>query len=217
MTNLARNNIFSTLREGRPSPEIAISSYAILKEKQWRFEDRIQHYRDMSEAVNTQVFEVQKDTWLADVKSFLEKRGIKQLMFGLSTDICDDLKEGLSDCSTQLVPYDSNVEACKETLFTVEAGITTSLGAIADTGSLIILPTKEEPRLLSLTPPIHIAIVKADRFFNTFYEAIETEDCANHMPTNLLLVSGPSKTADIEQELCYGVHGPKELIVFIVH
>ena len=92
-----------------------------------------------------------------------------------------------------------------------------TLGAVAETGSLILWPTKEEPRLLSLTPPVHIAVVSAGQFYTTFYEAIETNQWAANMPTNALLISGPSKTSDIEQELCYGVHGPKELIVFIVH
>ncbi|WP_278366532.1 LUD domain-containing protein, partial [Marinobacter salarius] len=42
------------------------------------------------------------------------------------------------------------------------------------------------------------------------------QNWAAGMPTNALLVSGPSKTADIEQTLAYGVHGPKELIVLVI-
>ena len=45
---------------------------------------------------------------------------------------------------------------------------------------------------------------------------MKAQNWAAGMPTNALLISGPSKTADIEQTLAYGVHGPKELIVLII-
>ena len=49
-----------------------------------------------------------------------------------------------------------------------------------------------------------------------FTEAMSSERWQEGMPTNVLLISGPSKTADIELVLTFGVHGPKELIVLIV-
>jgi L-lactate dehydrogenase complex protein LldG len=70
---------------------------------------------------------------------------------------------------------------------------------------------------MSLVPPIHIAILEADKIYTTFSEAIEAEGWAQKMPTNVVLISGPSKTADIELTLAFGVHGPKELIVLILH
>lgn len=42
------------------------------------------------------------------------------------------------------------------------------------------------------------------------------QDWAHHMPTNALLISGPSKTADIQQTLAYGAHGPSELVVLLL-
>jgi L-lactate dehydrogenase complex protein LldG len=63
---------------------------------------------------------------------------------------------------------------------------------------------------------VHIAIVKVDEIYETFSEIVEKQNWSENMPTNALLISGPSKTADIEQVLAYGVHGPKELIVLIV-
>ena len=69
---------------------------------------------------------------------------------------------------------------------------------------------------MSLVPPIHIAVIEAEKIYNTFSEVIQTENWPDKMPTNVLLISGPSKTADIELTLAFGVHGPKELIVLIV-
>jgi L-lactate dehydrogenase complex protein LldG len=104
----------------------------------------------------------------------------------------------------------------KETLFKVDVGITSTRGAIAETGAIVLWPGEKEPRLLSLVPPVHIAILEADKIFNTFCEMVQTENWPEHMPTNAVLVSGPSKTADIELVLAFGVHGPKELIVLIL-
>jgi len=69
---------------------------------------------------------------------------------------------------------------------------------------------------MSLIPPIHLAVLYADTIFNTFWEAVNTEQWNSGMPTNVLLISGTSKTADIEQTLVYGVHGCKELVVLLI-
>lgn len=74
----------------------------------------------------------------------------------------------------------------------------------------------EEPRSFSLVPPVHIAILEAGDIYNTFADLIEKEKWNQRMPTNALLISGPSKTADIEQTLAYGVHGPIELVIIVV-
>jgi L-lactate dehydrogenase complex protein LldG len=68
----------------------------------------------------------------------------------------------------------------------------------------------DEPRTLSLVPPIHFALLDAATIHPTFYDALVSENWAAGLPTNALLISGPSKTADIQQTLAYGAHGPKE-------
>jgi L-lactate dehydrogenase complex protein LldG len=79
------------------------------------------------------------------------------------------------------------------------------------------MPNSDEPRLMSLVPPIHIALLDTAKLYSTFAEAIQAQGWVQHgMPTNALLISGPSKSADIEQTLAYGVHGPKELVVILV-
>ncbi|CAO3458625.1 LutC/YkgG family protein [Azospirillum largimobile] len=125
--------------------------------------------------------------------------------------------EGMGE-GPALIPYDRPVEDLKPQLFeTIDAGLTTTRGAIAETGSLILWPTADEPRTLSLVPHIHVAILRTDALYDTFLQAMRDQGWAQAMPTNALLVSGPSKTADIEQTLAYGVHGPKRLVVLVVH
>ncbi len=217
MSNTARDNILAKLCDSAPAKPFEASDFNVLKEKKMDSAEKIACYKKVTQAVNTEVHECERDNWIADVKSVLVEKNIGQLMYGASSDLGKKLETESGKSGISLIKYQTTMEENKEDLFSVDAAITSTLGGIAETGSLILWPTKEEPRLLSLTPPVHIAIVSADQFYTTFYEAIEVNNWAANMPTNALLISGPSKTADIEQELCYGVHGPKELIVFIVH
>jgi L-lactate dehydrogenase complex protein LldG len=59
---------------------------------------------------------------------------------------------------------------------------------------------------MSLASPLHILLLEKNRTCNTFWEAIGDLNWSAGMPTNALLISGPSKTAGIERKLSYGVH-----------
>ncbi|HAT2712288.1 TPA: hypothetical protein I8303_000989 [Aeromonas hydrophila] len=105
----------------------------------------------------------------------------------------------------------------KDDLFDVcQAGITHCAGAIADTGTLVLLPDGGEPRTLSLVPPCHVALLAASTIADNLAGLVAAGCWQQAMPTNLLLVSGPSKTADIQQTLAYGAHGPSRLLVVLV-
>ena len=115
-----------------------------------------------------------------------------------------------------LVGYTEAVEQSKERLFAIDAAITSTKGGLADVGALILWPDVNEPRLMSLASALHIAVLEAAKIHGSLAEAIRRERWTEGMPTNALLISGPSKTADIELVLTFGVHGPKELIVLIL-
>ena len=144
----------------------------------------------------------------------LPKRGIKNILSG--NDIAKEISQSLTN-KTKLIKYDNSYESFSEKLFNeIDASITRTVGAIAASGSVVLHPTSDEPRLMSLVPDIHIALVYEDHIYETFDQIISTQNWSENLPTNALLISGPSKTADIEQVLAYGVHGPKELIVLIL-
>lgn len=101
-------------------------------------------------------------------------------------------------------------------LFSIDIGITTAQGAIAETGTLILDSSRERNRLISLVPPVHIAIVNSSSIYSTLGEALSALHNDNqHVSPILTFVTGPSRTADIELTLTIGVHGPQELYVII--
>jgi len=171
------------------------------------FSNRLERFRIMLEAVHGEVHEVAADQWRERLRAILSAKEVRTVMAAPHLGV--DWPE--------ILAYDRPVEDLKELLVDgIDAAVTTTRGAIAETGTLVLWPDVDEPRLLSLLPPIHVALLRQADIADTLAEVMTAQNWAATMPTNVLLISGPSKTADIEQTLAYGVHGPKELIVLVL-
>jgi len=95
-------------------------------------------------------------------------------------------------------------------------GITGADYALADTGTLVMLASPQEARLISLLPPVHIAIVEHERLLTGLDELLAILPHPAEQTSSMVLITGPSRTADIEQILVRGVHGPGEIHVVVV-
>lgn len=100
-------------------------------------------------------------------------------------------------------------------LFGYDVGITTVQAAIAETGTLVLDSERERHRLVSLVPPVHIAIVEATQIYQTLAEALTVLRQEERVSSIVTFITGPSRTADIELTLAIGVHGPQELYVVV--
>jgi L-lactate dehydrogenase complex protein LldG len=96
--------------------------------------------------------------------------------------------------------------------FAADAGITDVEAAIAETGSIIVASGPHAPRATAMVPPLHIALLKWSQLVPDLLDLPPLNTTA----ASRTIISGPSKTADIEGILITGVHGPAELIVLIV-
>ena len=193
--------------------------FSVLERPEWSAAEKLDMFERTIESVHGEVHRTTEAGWIDRLAEVLQTRGAQTLLIAKENEIGKALQEATKDREDlpQLLIYDEPVESWQSSLFSeVDAGITSTRGGIAETGSLILWPSVDEPRLMSLVPPIHIAVLKASELYTTFKQAIQSQNWAAGMPTNALLVSGPSKTADIEQTLAYGVHGPKELIVLVI-
>ena len=103
----------------------------------------------------------------------------------------------------------------KQDLFTVDVGITSAQAGIAETGTLVLDSSVERNRLVSLVPPIHIAILDASKIFLTLGETLAALQSSAELSPAITFITGPSRTADIELTLTLGVHGPQQLYVII--
>ena len=107
-------------------------------------------------------------------------------------------------------------EELRELCATADVGITSADYALADTGSLVLLSSPNEARMISLLPPAHIAIVPRTRILTGLDELFSILPSPAEASSSMVLITGPSRTADIEQILVRGVHGPGSLTVVVV-
>ena len=219
MSEQSRDRIFARLKSAAGTAAAPVAQPEPLPQVEYSQPEKIENLKTLMEAMRTEVHITSQQDWLGLLEDILRQRSIKDLLYAPQSPIGAALEQkwqNSADGLPELVPYDVGVEEIKERVFNVEAGITSTLGGIAETGALILWSSKEEPRLMSLVPPIHIAILQADKIYNSLLEVMQKENWSANMPTNAFLISGPSKTADIELILAFGVHGPKELIVLVI-
>lgn len=213
----ARTAILARLRAASPVAPPPEPDPAVLARQTWPPAERVVRLRKGMEAVHTEFLEARPDSWPGVVQAFCEQEGLENLLYGPGGEAGQTLAAAWGTGACRLRPYDQPVETFKADLFTrVAAGFTGTVGGVAETGGLLLMPGPAEPRLLSLVPPIHIALLRTSTIQDTFWSAVKALGWGRSLPPNALLVSGPSKTADIEQTLAYGVHGPRRLVVVLV-
>jgi L-lactate dehydrogenase complex protein LldG len=93
------------------------------------------------------------------------------------------------------------------------AGFSQAVYALADTGSVVLAASPDEPRAASLLPDVHVTLVAEDAILPGLEELFAA--VGDDLPSSLAIVTGPSRSADIEQLLTVGVHGPGEVHVVI--
>ena len=109
----------------------------------------------------------------------------------------------------------------REKYFQADIGLSGANVVSADTGTLFLISNEGNVRLCTGVPPVHIALVGLEKLVPTLHDAWKVAEVtwryANYnIPSYVSLVSGPSKTGDIEKVTTYGAHGPKELhVVFL--
>jgi L-lactate dehydrogenase complex protein LldG len=97
----------------------------------------------------------------------------------------------------------------------IAVGLTGAHAALADTGSLVLTSGPGRMRLASLLPPVHIALVRQADLYPALPAFLAANPDIVAAGSNVVIVTGPSRTADIEMTLSHGVHGPKHLHVVV--
>lgn len=126
--------------------------------------------------------------------------------------ICNET--GLQD---QLLTHSVPFSTASNLPVTIEVGITSCEFLIAHTGSVMVSAAMGGGRQLSVYPPIHVVVARKDQlvdYIGAAYTNIQNK-YERRLPSQITMITGPSRTADIEKTLVMGAHGPRELHVFI--
>lgn len=98
----------------------------------------------------------------------------------------------------------------------VDVGVTGAFAGLADTGSLVLASGAGRARLAWLLPPVHIALLPVSRLHASLSDLLSRQREIVAASANVVVVTGPSRTGDIEQVLTRGVHGPGTLHVVLL-
>jgi L-lactate utilization protein LutC len=116
-----------------------------------------------------------------------------------------------------------SADSSREPFFGTDLAVSGVNYLIAETGSIALLAGPSEPRSLSLLPPVHIAVAGREQLLPDVFDLFELlalptggPNSRPRLPSCLTLITGPSKTGDIELRLVTGVHGPGEVHVVLV-
>ncbi len=165
------------------------------------------------------------DAAIAQVLEIMQLSGAREFMAWQTDELpLPALPQRLADAGMRAV--DPQVRANDRRaryaeLEPVTAGITGVHAAVAESGSMILLHGAGRPRLASLLPPVHIALLPAERIVRTLPEAFDRLRAEHGRDpfrdrSNLVVITGPSRTADIELSLTLGVHGPRDVHAVVI-
>ncbi|MBN2398632.1 MAG: lactate utilization protein [Deltaproteobacteria bacterium] len=118
-----------------------------------------------------------------------------------------------------LTPADfSDRDSFRDAVFDdAQAGITGADYAVAESGTLVIAHDARQPRLVSLAPVLHIALVPVERMVAVYEQAVEKMyGDGGEIPSQVSFITGPSMTADIQGRPFKGMHGPRRLVVILI-
>jgi L-lactate utilization protein LutC len=159
------------------------------------------------------VTRVSRDQVANQVVQFLRDHKSKKIGMPASERLVRlGIQKAIEDSGANVVRWD---ESTLDAAYDLDCGVTDVYAAVAETGSLVIRPGVGHGRALSLVPPVHVAIVEPGDIVADLIDLLEKIG-ANPRSPNMTLITGPSKTADIEGALVTGVHGPGVVGVFLV-
>ena len=206
--NQSRNRILETLKKNapdKPKPLPEIDDFSFLYTD--KISDKVVYFAE--ELVKTKG----KLVYCESFEDLNKNLALLFKQYNWDSVFCRD-----EDIQTILMESEIPFASANDDMFTMQAGITKCEFLVARFGSVVLSSRQLSGRRLGAFSPVHIVLAYTSQVVSELDEAL----CAlyekyNGMPSMVTVITGPSRTADIEKTLVMGAHGPKELIVFLIN
>lgn len=153
-----------------------------------------------------------KENLISSINQTIQRLEARTLLCARNLEI-DDLKA--IDC--EKVIYDFNVDSNRNSIFSLSTSILQARVGIANLGIVGLSTGALNPRLISLVVSECIILLKKEDIVANYFEAFNAikDSKTGDIPTNIVFLAGPSRTADIELKTVFGVHGPRKIEIII--
>ena len=209
----ARERILSRLRNAR-KPFTGVAPIAERREmapsREMSADERAAQFISMAESLGCFVYQIDANEAVEQIMDLLDgDRAV--LSWDESQMPLDGLHDTLGSLGVAVARHDDG---------DVRVGITGVTAALAATGSLVVESGAGRHRTTSLLPDVHIALMRADQILPDLETWAAAQGGLGHpaftRASNTVIVTGPSKTADIGHQLVKGAHGPREVHVMVL-
>lgn len=157
---------------------------------------------------------------VARLLELVQSKSVRRVLLGRNPLLAAlELAERLGAAGVEVLSVEKlSPETSRDPLFAADLGISGADFLIAETGTVVLQARPEEPRSLSLLPPVHIVLAERAQLRPDLFDLFEANRLGElpSLPSCISLITGPSKTGDIELRLVTGVHGPGELHVILI-
>lgn len=221
--NTARDEILGRLRT-------SISKNTHIPNHAPRFEGAIKIEGALLETFKTNhsnnkgiIVESSKENLPATIAEILRENEAKEVLYNVDIDVDSSVLSASVGASANLTPYTKSVDEIRSQLFSIDTSIVQARCGVADLGILCLSANKDAPRLSSLITNTCIYLLPKENIVQHIFAGIEfakgyeraRSGDSNYLPTNIIFVAGPSRTADIELITVFGVHGPRKTYVVL--
>lgn len=171
--------------------------------------DKIAEYKRAQIANRAELVECSKDAIPQVVNEILQKEEVQSIL----------VPKNLShlELGAKKVAYDKPMEELKDELFSTDCAILEANYGVSNLGIVCVVSSPEQPRLLSLITRCCVILLDKQKILGNMTEVFVSikEQYPQALPSNILFIAGPSRTADIELQVVFGVHGPQRTYVVL--
>ena len=171
--------------------------------------DRIAEYKRAQIANKAELIEANEGEIPQIVNEILQKEGFENIL----------VPKNLSHLPLQIkkIDYDKPMEELKDELFSTDCAIFEADYGVSNLGIIALVSSPTQPRLLSLITKCSVILLKKEKILSNMSEVFGEikKQYPDVLPTNILFIAGPSRTADIELQVVFGVHGPQKVYIIL--
>ena len=213
---MSRDSILQAVREATRTNPIQSVKPTHFDTMIYDRENLLSVYTQYQKANMAHLITTTKDSLANSINEIIKECDIKELL--CAKNIANMQDSFMQSLETQTLLYDTSIDSMRDKLFSIEASILHAQVGVANLG-IVGLGTNEcNPRLASLVVKTCIILLHKDSIVPNLFSAfkiLKTSGQDSNLPTNIVFLAGPSRTADIELQTVFGVHGPQNVYVVL--